>query len=286
MLSTASAAETVSIETARGPVEAPEVPATIAAFDVAAIDTLDALGVTVAAVPQPLYVPYLEDLTGIAQPVGSLFEPDFEALAILAPDLIVAGGRSSSQVDALARIAPTLDMTISGDTLIADAKARIDAYGTLMGLEDKAAELKAGLDAKLTQARAAVDGKGDALILMANGPKISAYGAGSRFGWLHRELALPEAVEGVDVQTHGEAVSFEFVAEADPDWLIVVDRGAAIGEEGAGAAETLDNQLVAGTKAWKNGHVIYVDPASIYIAGGGVQSITGILDQLIAAFEG
>ncbi|WP_068118940.1 siderophore ABC transporter substrate-binding protein [Pseudoruegeria marinistellae] len=283
---TASHAAELTIDTAKGPESVPATPARIAVFDIAAIDTLSALGVPIVGIPQPYYVAYLDDVAKSATPIGTLFEPDFEALANLEPDLIVAGGRSSSQVDALARIAPTVDMTIWGDDHISQALSRLDAYGKLMDLEEKAAELKADFEQKLATARAAIEGKGNALIILTNGPKISAYGAGSRFGWIHNELALPEAKEGVDAQTHGEAISFEFIAEVNPDWLIVIDRGAAIGAEGESAAETLDNELVRETQAWKNGHVVFVDAGRIYVAGGGIQAVSGTLDELIAAFGG
>ncbi|MFV0360368.1 siderophore ABC transporter substrate-binding protein [Tropicimonas sp.] len=286
MASAPGMADPVTIETATGPVSLPAAPQTIAVFDIAAIDTLSALGVEIAGVPRPHYVSYLDDVAAGATPVGTLFEPDYEALALLSPEVIVVGGRTAAQVGALSRIAPAIDMTIWGDDQVAQALARLDAYGRLMGLEDRAAAVRATFEGRLATAKAAVAGKGNALIVLANGPKISAYGAGSRFGWLHRELGLPEAKEGVDAQTHGEAISFEFIAEADPDWLIVIDRGAAVGAGGAGAAETLDNELVSGTRAWRDGHVVYLDPGRLYIAGGGIRSMTGTLEELTEAFGG
>lgn len=285
-ISTAAFADTIEVETAAGPTDVEANPQTIVALDIAAIDTLDALGVTVTGIPAPHYVGYLDHVAADATIVGSLFEPDFEALANLAPDLIVAGGRSSTQVEPLSEIAPTIDMTIWGDNHVDQVLARLAAYGAITGTEAKAAELEATFNAKLDAAKAAIAGRGNGLIVLANGPKISAYGAGSRFGWLHAALGLPEAVEGVDAQTHGEAISFEFIAEANPDWLLVVDRGAAIGAEGENAAQTLDNALVAGTTAAQNGQVIYLNSANIYISGGGIQSMTATLDDIIAAFGG
>ena len=90
----------------------------------------------------------------------------------------------------------------------------------------------------------AIAGKGKGLIILTNGPKISAYGQGARFGWIHGELGLPEAVENIETTAHGEAISFEFIHQADPDWLLVLDRAAAIGAEAQGAQATLDNPLV------------------------------------------
>lgn len=280
-----ASAEDLTVDTFRGPAQVPAAPETIVVLDVSAVDTIDALGVPIAAVPNSLYVPFLDDVAASAEPVGSLFEPDFEAIANLAPDLIVAGGRSSKQTEMLARIAPTVDMTIPADDHMALALARLDTYGEIFDREQQAAEIRADFDAKLEAARAAVDGKGKALIVLTNGPKVSAYGAGSRFGWIHTALDLPEAREGVDVQTHGEAISFEFINEVNPDWLIVIDRGAAIGAEGASAQATLDNELVAQTTAWETGQVIYPDPARLYISGGGIQSMSHVLDQLTEAFS-
>ncbi|MFS4583639.1 siderophore ABC transporter substrate-binding protein [Phaeobacter sp. C3_T13_0] len=283
-LAGAVAAETVIVETARGSVELSELPQKIVVLDIAAVDTIDALGAPIAGVPANIYVSYLDDLQDKATRAGTLFEPDYEAIAILAPDLIVAGGRSSTQVEPLSEIAPTIDMTIWGTDLVEQALARLHGYGKILGREAQAAELATAFEAKLSGTRSAVAGRGDALIVMTNGPRVSAYGAQSRFGWLHQALGLPEAVPDLDAQTHGEVVSFEFIAAADPDWLIVVDRALALGQSNQAAEVTLDNALVAGTKAWQQGQVIYLNPANIYVAGGGIQSMTATLQEIQAGF--
>ena len=277
-------AEQVTVDTAGGPVDVQSDPETVAVFDMAALDTLAALGVAVDGAPSPVYLPYLEAAAEGATQVGTLFEPDFEALAVLGPDLIIIGGRSSPQKAALERIAPTIDMTIWGADMVGQARDRLSAYGEIFGRQAEAAELRAALDAKLEDARKVVQGKGDGLIILTNGGKISAYGDDSRYGWLHTALGLTEAYPTVTAHTHGEAVSFEFLAEIDPDWLLVVDRGAAIGAGGNAAAATLDNPLVNGTSAARNGQIVYLDAGPVYIASGGIQSMLGTLDELIAAF--
>ncbi|WP_172294747.1 siderophore ABC transporter substrate-binding protein [Pseudoruegeria sp. HB172150] len=276
----------VSVSSYAGEVAAPANPEKVVVFDIAAADTLTALGANIDGLPDPYYVDYLADVAANAETVGTLFEPDFEKLATMAPGLIVAGGRSSAQVEALSAIAPTIDMTIWGENMIDQTRDRIDAYGAIFGLEDKAAELDAALDAKIEEARAAVSGKGNGMIVLTNGGKISAYGDDSRFGWIHQATGLPEAFPDLTAETHGEAISFEFIAEVNPDWLLVIDRGAAIGQAGEAAAATLDNPLVAGTTAGQQGQIVYLSPGPIYIAGGGVTSMTTTLDEIIAAFNG
>ncbi len=285
LLAGASPVSAAEIETARGRVTIETPPETIAVFDIAAIDTISALGVPIAGVPDKLYLPELAPLGERAETVGTLFEPDLEALNALQPDLVIVGGRSSLQLEQTERVAPSIDMTMDGDDLIEQAKARIEAYGDLFGRQQAARDLAGDLDAAIERARAAVTGKGDALIVMTNGPKISVYGEGSRFGWVHRTLGLPAAAGAIDASTHGDAVSFEFIRETDPDWLIVLDRAAAIGADDQNARATLDNELVAETKAWRSGRVVYLPSADFYIAAGGAGATTRVLDRIAEAFD-
>lgn len=272
------------IETAKGKVEIAARPARVAVYDIAAIDTLNAIGVKIDGVPAKLYVPRLEPLKDAGEVVGTIFEPDFEALSALAPELIIVGGRSSPQLAMTKQVAASIDMTMDDTNLVAQAKARLNTYGVLFGKEAEAEAAGRKLDEAIGAARTAVKDKGNALIVMTSGLKISTYGKGSRFGWLHAVLGLPFAVENVEAATHGEAVSFEFISKANPDWLIVLDRAAAIGSGEQGAKATLDNELVAGTTAWKKGQVIYLPAADFYIAAGGIQATCQVLAQITDAF--
>ncbi|MGV1754552.1 siderophore ABC transporter substrate-binding protein [Agrobacterium sp. CG674] len=281
----ASAAVAAEINTARGPVDIQGQPQRVAVFDLAGLDTLDSLGIKPAGVPQKLYLPQLEHLKDNAEAVGDIFEPDLEALSSLGPDLIILGGRSSPKLASTSQVATSIDMTMDGDDLVEQAKLRLADYGTLFGKESEAKAIAKELDGEIQTTRAAVAGKGNALIIMTNGPKVTAYGAGSRFGWVHATLSLPSAVNAMEAATHGEAVSFEFIHKANPDWLFVVDRAAAIGSGDQGARATLDNELVAATTAWRKGQVVYLPSADFYIAAGGVQATKRVLATIREAFS-
>ncbi|MGJ7038722.1 iron complex transport system substrate-binding protein [Shinella sp. BE166] len=280
---TALAAE-LEVGTAAGPKTVKTPVETVAVFDIAAVDTLDKLGIKPAGLPSNLYLQELSHLKDGATVVGDIFEPDLEALSALAPDLIILGGRSSTKVDATTQVAPTIDMTMDGDDLLEQARERLSTYGRLFGKETEAEAAVKELNAAVEKARAAVAGKGKALIVMTNGPKITAYGPGSRFGWLHRSLDLPAAISDVQAATHGEAVSFEFIREANPDWLIVLDRAAAIGSNDQNAKITLDNELVAQTVAWQKGQVVYLPSGDFYIAAGGAQAMMRVYAAISEAF--
>ncbi|MGP4848148.1 hypothetical protein ACTXGQ_28900, partial [Marinobacter sp. 1Y8] len=74
--------------------------------------------------------------------------------------------------------------------------------------------------------------------------------------------------------------------KANPDWLFVIDRSAAIGEDGIGAKAVLDNPLVAQSNAWSKQQVVYLSPDS-YLAFGGyyqwMQDLTTIKDAFTNA---
>jgi len=277
-------AEDVTIPVWEGDATVAKAPASVVAFDLAAIDTLSALGVSLDGVPDFRAPAFLEGAMGDVATMGSLFEPDLEKLAILGPDLIVAGGRSQEAVGAMSEVAPTIDMTIWGAGLIDQSKARTSAYGAIFGKEAEADAINAALDDKIAAVKAADNGKGAGLIVMANGGKLSAYGDDSRFGWLHTTTGLPAAFAEIDPETHGEAISFEFIADVNPDWILVIDRLAAIGRDGEAAAVTMDNPLVAGTTAGQNGQIIYLDSAPLYLAAGGANAMQIVLDQFVEAF--
>ena len=73
--------------------------------------------------------------------------------------------------------------------------------------------------------------------------------------------------------------SSDLALAQQPDWLVVLDRGAATGGEGQ-AADTLgQDTAVAATDAWKQGKVYYLDPAAWYTATGGYQSLMETLQE-------
>lgn len=274
---------TIAIQTARGEMTVPLNPSKVAVFDMTSLDDLQALGVPVIGAPKKVLVPYLQQTLETANNIGTLFEPDLEALNALKPQLIIISNRTAPKYDELNSIAPTIDMTDSGSNLVADGLKLLDTYGKLFQQEPKARTLHEQLEKLFTETQNAVKDKGNGLILMVNGGKLSAFGSASRFGWIHNEVGVPAADTQIQASPHGQSVSFEYVQKVNPDWLFVIDRTAAIGAEGKSAQAVLNNDLVRQTKAWKNGHVIYLSGAS-YLAAGGVQQMKTDLTNIKAAF--
>ncbi len=276
----------VQVTHSRGTSEVPARPQRVVVFDLSSLDTLDALDVKILGVAGKLFPKHLQKYAGQEYPkVGTLFEPDYEALNAANPDLIIVGGRSAAKYDELAKLAPTIDLSITDDDYMGSARKNAATLARLFGKEDQA-ELRLNKLASSVEAlKGKAQGAGKALIILTTGGKMSAYGPGSRFGTLHTEFGLVPAVEGLKVGRHGEPVSFEFLAKTNPDWLFVVDRDAAIGESGTSAKVLLDNPLVNGTTAAQKGQIVYLDPANWYLAGGGLATLQAMTDEVSQALD-
>ena len=280
--------ETITVTDALGEEEVPLNPESVVVFDMGVLDTLDTLGVDAVtgvakggAVPSYLKKYDSDDYVG----VGDLFEPDLEAIPRAKPDLIIVGGRSASQHDVLEKTfkdVPVLDMSVDETTYLESSRANILTLATIFDKEKQAEETLAEYDRRIQDVRKRAQGAGEGLVLLTSGGEVTAYSLNSRFGFLHQDFGIRPATEqlGDTESRHGEAVSFEFVREANPDLLYVVDRDAAIGEEGKTAEEILDNALVKKTSAWKNGKVTYVDAEAWYIVVGGLTSLGTLLDDV------
>ncbi|TKT69699.1 siderophore ABC transporter substrate-binding protein [Aquamicrobium sp. LC103] len=285
VLAAPAQAATITVTHAQGGTELPENPRKVLVFDLASLDTLDALGVEVGGVPSGNLPAYLSKYASddIAK-VGSLFEPDFEAVNAAEPDLIIVGGRSSPKYAELSRLAPTIDMTLDQSDYLGSMKKNVETLARIFGKEEEAAKRLAALDEAVAGLRKSGGEAGSVLVILTTGGRMSAHGPGSRFGVVYADFGLKPAAEGLDTGNHGQAISNEFILETNPDWLFVVDRDAAIGREGQAARQLLDNELVAQTTAWKNDQVVYLDPASWYLVGGGLTAIGNSVKQISDAF--
>src|SRR5699024_3727261 len=117
------------------------------------------------------------------------------------------------------------------------------------------------------------------LIFLANDDKISAYGPSSRFGLIHDVFVVKPIDEDIEASTHCMNVTFEYVSEADPDILYVVDRGAAIGEESS-TKVFVENKLMENTKAYKEDNIVYLNPEYWYLSGGGLESVAEMVKEI------
>jgi iron complex transport system substrate-binding protein len=280
-------AQEITVEHSQGTLKLAATPKKILVFDVASLDNLDALGVEVAGVPAMKMPPQLEKYGAESYAkIGSMFEPDFEAVNAAEPDLIIVGGRSRAKYADLAKLAPTIDLTTDQKDFIGSTRKNVETLGRVFGKQAEAKAEIAELDAALADVNEAASSAGKGLLLLTTGGKMSAYGPGSRFGVLHSDFGVKPAREDLASETsHGQPISFEFILETNPDWLFVIDRDAAIGRDGQAAAQFLDNDLVNQTTAWKTNQVVYLNGSNWYVVGGGINAVKANAEQVAKALR-
>lgn len=281
--STDSAIKTIKIEHEQGVTDVPVNPQKVVVFNTATLDTMDALGINITAVPQtstklPAFLKKYEGSDYIN--AGGLFEPNYEALSNLKPDLIIAGGRTNEAYDKLSEIAPTISLTVDNKDFINSLTQRTEQLGQIFNKEAEATKLMTEFKQKIDTVKAKAANHGTAMVIMINGGKMSAYGPGSRFGFIYDELGFTPATTFENTGKHGNVVNAELILSVNPDWLFVLDRDSAIGNnEAQSAKQVLDNALMHKTSVWQNNKIVYLDSSAMYIAGG-LQTYNQLLDQI------
>ncbi|MCU6712542.1 siderophore ABC transporter substrate-binding protein [Paenibacillus sp. J5C_2022] len=261
-------------------------PETVVVFDYGVVDTLDVLGVEVDALPKSNLPKYLEKFKDEKYTdAGTLFEPDFETIDGISPDLIIISGRASEAYEELNKIAPTVYFNVDTTKYMESFTSIVNQLGEIFGKQAEAEAELAKINASIkevTDMTANDEKKG--LFVMANSGTLKAYGPTSRFGFPHDVLGVKPADDGIEISNHGAEVTFEYVAEKNPDYLFVLDRNAAVEGE-AGAKEFIENKLMENTNAFKNGKIGYLNAESWYLAGGGLSSVTEMIGEIKAVLE-
>ena len=265
-------------------------PQRIAILDMASLDILDALGVGDRVVGSAnTSLDYLQSYVTNAEVtnLGTIKEADMEAVMACEPDIIFIGGRLSKSYDALSEIAPVVYLaTDSKAGVVESVKKNANTVASMFGLEDKVDGLMADFDGRIQKLADFAKDK-TAIVGMCTSGSFNVLGNDGRCSIIGREIGFNNV--GVknknQTSTHGNEASFEYIVEKNPDYIFVMDRDAAIGTDGAKLAqEIMENELVKGTDAYKNGHIVYLKhPAVWYTAEGGITALDLMLQDLETA---
>lgn len=285
---TAKPAEELTFKHQLGEVKVKKNPKTVVVFDFGALDTLDKLGVEVAGVPQsniPTYLSKYKDAKYVN--VGTLQEPNYEKISGMKPDLILISGRQQAAYGELSKLAPTLFIGVDNKKFMESFTTNMKTLGQIFGKETAVDAELAKIDQSIKDIKSKADASGkNALVILANEGALSAYGPGSRFGLIHDVLGITPVDKNIEVSTHGQSISFEFVAQKNPDYLFVVDRGSVVsGNKEAAAKPLVENELIKKTKAFANGNIIYLDANYWYLSGGGLISVSEMVNQVAKGFK-
>ncbi|MFP7300035.1 siderophore ABC transporter substrate-binding protein [Neobacillus niacini] len=276
-----AAAEKLTIEHKYGEAVLEKNPKKVVVFDFGILDTLDELGVEVTGVPQTAVPSYLEKYAGEGYTnVGSLKEPDFEAIHAMQPDVIFISGRQAELYEQFAEIAPTVYVELDYAKYMETFEKNMELVGEIFDKKEEVASALEEINSTVeeTNKKASENGK-KGLIVLANEGKVSAYGPSSRFGIIHDVYGFDAADEKIEVSTHGQSITMEYIMETNPDVLFVIDRNSAVGGE-AGAEKVIENELVKKTTAFKENKIIYLNPDTWYLSGGGLKSVKLMAEEI------
>ncbi len=261
-------------------------PQRIAVLDMASLDILDALGVGDRVVGSAsTSMDYLQSyMTDSVANLGTIKEADLEAIMACDPDVIFIGGRLAESYDALSEIAPVIYLSVDTEVGVVESVSNnARTVASLFGLESQVDTLVSGFEARIDALSQAAQGQ-TAIVGMVTSGSFNILGNDGRCSIIGREIGFENI--GVDntlsTSTHGNEASFEFVVEKNPNYIFVLDRDAAIATEGAKLAqEIMENELVMGTDAYQDGHIVYLSHPSVwYTAEGGITALDLMLQDL------
>jgi ferric hydroxamate transport system substrate-binding protein len=213
----------------------PAVPRRIVVMDFGLTEMLLTLGVT----PLATSVPDWYRRTNVAPPlpdgvidIGLLYQPNFELLEQLRPDLLVLTPAHAPMRTQLERIAPTLTLALSAANAepwrqIADETRRL---AHVLHREPQAQAAIAAAGAGLDAARARLATRGDVagtqplfVVEFIDDRHLLAYGPGSLFGDVMTRLGLHNAWTGA-TNARGYAVTdFTQLADVPDAHLVYID---------------------------------------------------------------
>lgn len=226
--------------------------------------------------------------------IGTHREPNLELLTAEEPDLIINGQRFTSfykDIKTLNPDAAILELEPrDGEPLDAELKRQVTALGQVFGKETEANKLIADFDAALARAKAAYDGQSTVMAVNVSGGEIGyiAPSVGRTYGPIFDMVGLKPAltVEKSSDNHQGDDISVEAIAEANPDWLLVLDRDAAVAnaQDSPAAADVVTGSAALSNVTAVTKKQIQYAPADTY-TNESIITYTEILNDLADKFE-
>jgi iron complex transport system substrate-binding protein len=284
-------AEVRTVEHALGTTEIEGAPERVVVLDTGELDAVLALGVTpVGAVRTdvsdalPAYIADAgADAADIAN-VGTIAEPDLEAIAALEPDLILSNAvRHTDVYEQLSAIAPTVLAEAIGETWEDNLRLAAEAL-------DRSEEAEELLTAYIERAGEVGALYGDpgatevSMVRFLDGTAVRLYGEGSFIGDVLGDVGFARPELQRTEETFVE-VSPEQIASADGDLVF----SAAYGEDGrTAAAQVTAGGLWQGLTAVQQGRAFEVDDDRWFLAIGplGAQLVLDDLERFAAQSAG
>lgn len=276
---TESTEEQILVTHFSGSTYVPLNPQRIIVLDMATFETMSYLGVSdriVGTSTQDL-TPFVNSYYNIPN-IGTMHQPNLEAIIAQEPDLIIISGRSRPMIEELNMVAPTIDLAINNFYFWEYFTRNTYHLGKIFSKE---IEIERKLEeiylVKNETIELAENYEGSALIVLYNNGALSVFGPNSRFGGLvHDTLKLPYSDGNIEIVGHGMVVSNEYILDQNPDIILVIDRGAWAGSGNPEMNRSdFENPLIQLTNAYQNNNINYLDSVIWYVSPGGIRGVKG-----------
>ncbi|MFB9254763.1 siderophore ABC transporter substrate-binding protein [Vibrio agarivorans] len=284
-MSVSSLAIAKTIEHTLGTIEINEQPQRVVVLSHGALDFLDEIGIEPVGVVKQLLPNNLEQYGDKKyHALGSLKEPNFEEIFMAKPDLIIAEGRQAELYKDLSAIAPVYMYQIDNSDYWKTTQHHWRVLGDVFGQSEQVEGMISNIQQQFNDIEAKTTAQSmNAMSVMNSGNRLSMFGSNSRFSVIYDELGF-ETRESKNVESvarsHGNLISFEYVADAQPDVIFVLDRQQAIGASNASSEQFFDNPLVNSTPAAKNNKIVFLDSAAWYLTAGGYKSTQTMINNV------
>lgn len=270
-------------------------PTSVVALDNRTFETLYDWDIELSAAARslmPATIGYKDDES--IPDIGNHREPNLELIVAAEPDVIINGQRFTGFFDDIATLTPnavqvSLDPR-EGEPFDSELKRQTTVLGEIFAKNDEAAALNQAFDDAVQAAKDAYDPEWTVMAVNTSGGNIGylAPTVGRTLGPVFDILGLTPALE-IDEATddhQGDDISVEAIAQSNPDWILVMDRDAAVASDDPSyvpAAEVLEgSQALQNVTAIQEGNIVYM-PADTY-TNEGIQTYTEFFNQLAEAF--
>lgn len=280
--------EVITINHSAGETKVTKKPKTVVVLDYGSIDILDTMGVEVAGLPKSSTLPaYLEKYKSDEYiDIGTLKEPNLEKINELNPDLIIIESRQAELYKDFSEIAPTIQLGTEGTDYFASVEKNVNILAEIFNKENIAKEELKKLELRVKSIKEKVQSENlNALVNLVSDGSMSIYGEGSRFNSIYGNFGFTTTDKDIEVSNHGQSISYEYLAEKNPNYLFVIDKGAATQKESQPAKEIVETELVKTTDAYKNGNIVYLDSSAWYIGGAGLKAADQITTDIENALK-
>ena len=267
---------TVEITDVDGTVTVPVNPKNVVALDNRTFETLSDWGIELAAAPKgvmPADSPYVADES--VQDIGNHREPNLEIIAAVDPELVIIGQRFASFTEDIKALVPNaavinLNFDVSeaadapGENLVNGLKDSTIALGQIFDKNAEAEKLVDDFDKAIEDAKSEYNGTDTVMSIVVSGGNIgfSAPRSGRVWGPMYEIFEWVPALEvgGASSDHQGDDISVEAIAQSNPDWILVLDRDAAVSSttDAVPAQDVIDNSpALQNITAVTEGRIVY-----------------------------